>query len=208
MATMLELYHGGPVFSDTFRGGNFETTHPRSFHTVNDLDFTGERVLYLHRNPIDVMYSLHIYYVTPGIADTNVKHFEDDDPDITHVEARLTGWMSKWTKNVIKWVYEPPPGCKERLILSYEQMVEDTEGCLGKAVEFIWPGRKAQPLRCKACAQAVTRELIDLLVPQNPRTIKIHRKEDKSEFINKHRDLIIKSIDDERIFELYPDLSR
>ena len=207
MSVMLELYHGGPALSDLFRDENASFTHRNSWTHEDALTFNGKRVLYIYRNPLDVMFSLHTHYSTYDPLIPETRHFPTDDPDISHIEARLKGWMNRWAKHVIKWVFEPPRGCKERLILTYEQMVVDTEECLAKAVEFIWR-KKPQPLRCQACVEATTRELMMLLHPQEPRITKIHRKEDKEAFLNKYRHLIITCIGDNRIFDLYPELSK
>lgn len=206
LSVLLELYRGGPVFSDLFRDENASITHGKSWIHEDDLTFTGKRVLYLYRNPLDVMFSLHTHYATHDSLIQETRHFGSDDPDVTHIEARLKGWMKRWTQHVIKWVFEPPPECKGRLLLTYEAMVADTEGSLAKAVEFTWRGEKAQLLRCKACVQAVTKELLILLHPNQPRITAIHKSNDRAAFINKYRSLIISCIDDKRIFELYPAL--
>jgi len=207
LSVMLELYNGGPALSDLFRDENASITHRNSWIHEDDLTFKGKRVLYLHRNPLDVMFSLHTHYATNDPLIVETRHFGSDDPDVAHIEARLKGWMAKWTSHVIKWVYEPPSECKERLLLTYEAMAADTEGCLAKAVEFIWRGEKVQQLRCKACVQAVTKELLMLLHPNQPRITVIHKSEDRVAFISKYRKLIISSIGDKRIFELYPTLA-
>jgi len=96
MTIMLELYHGGPVFSDSFRDEYAARTHINSWVHGEDPLFSGKRVLFIYRNPLDVMYSFHIYWATYDPLIPETRHYESDDPDISHVEARLKGWMDKW----------------------------------------------------------------------------------------------------------------
>ena len=93
--------------------GEFKGTHDM------DLDYKTDCVVYLYRNPIDCIFS-------------NLKY---DGTDISDRKA-VDYYLNIWIAHISKWVYDEN-FTKEKVVLCYENMMEDFVSEFSKLLRFL-----------------------------------------------------------------------
>ena len=128
LCLLLDVYNGGPVFNNRLNNpenpdvlmdfkGRYDHDHKANKNIPG-------RILYLYRNPVDVIFSM-LNYMNVWVK---------QDKLLTNTEQRVVAWSNRWKNHMNKWYYNTPDSCSDKCIISYEDLVTDPTVC-----NFIWP---------------------------------------------------------------------
>lgn len=194
LCLLLDVYNGAPVFNNRInnpnnpdQGSNFLGTYNHDHKSNKKIN---GRILYLYRNPIDVIYSM---------LNANTIWVKEDKKLKTE-EDRIINWTKRWKNHMYKWYFNTPLHCLDKLIINYSQLIGSPINTLTEICKFI--GLPIYPFRFQAALNAVTKSFVkEVCLESN--AIKEYTKKDKEQFIGSYSGLIWSVISDKKIEGLF-----
>ncbi|OYT16008.1 MAG: hypothetical protein B7C24_10195, partial [Bacteroidetes bacterium 4572_77] len=119
VCTLLDVYNGGPVFNNRLNNpdnpdvgcSNFLGTYNHDHNANRVID---GRVLYIYRDPVDVIFSM--------LNSNNV--YVKKDKRLKTIDERIRVWAKRWRIHKQKWFYNPTI-CKDKLTINYDDLVKN-----------------------------------------------------------------------------------
>jgi hypothetical protein len=128
---MLEHYHGGPVFSNRLK--NPDNPEEGRDNWIGKWDHyprgLGGKIIYLYRNPIDVMKSM---------CGMNTSSLHSEVFRRESLEDQVRFWVKEWEKHMFLYHHTVPAQGALVHYVKYENMLKQPELELANVATFIW----------------------------------------------------------------------
>ena len=190
LCLLLDIYNGGPVFNNRINNPSNPDKDSSNFmgtynHDHNSNKKISGRVIYLHRNPVDVIFSM---------INSNTIYVKKDKSLKTEL-GRVIAWSKRLKNHEVKWYHNTPLYCTDKYIIEYEDLINYNESNLFGLIQFIWKDNIVSKLRIKVSTYAITKEFVKEICRED-NAIVYYSKKDKNKFITKYKDLIINIINE------------
>lgn len=185
LCTLLDIYHGGPVFNNRLNNpenpdlgsSNFIGTYN---HDHNANRKIGGRVLYVYRNPVDIIFSM---------LNSNTIWVKQDK-QLKDTDERIRAWTKRWKRHTQKWRDGTPPNCTDKLMIKYEDLVNNPIDTLELICKWIWLNEKVSKLRCEAAVDAVSRYFVKRICKEDNAIVIVNNYE-RDQFKQEYGQLIL-----------------
>jgi hypothetical protein len=175
VCTLLDVYNGGPVFNNRLNNpdnpdvgcSNFLGTYNHD-HNANK-PISG-RVLYIYRNPIDVIFSM--------LNSNNV--WVKKDKKLKNQDERIRAWAKRWKNHTRKWRDGVQPDCTDKLVIKYENLATNLVDTLELICKWIWLNETVSKFRCEAAVNAVSKDFVKKICKEDNAIVAFDSKDKKT----------------------------